>query len=656
MTKVYTVWHLNLSYSSLEYSQHQEVIDKCYSPILELLENGPYKFGIEASASTLERINELDPEWIHRLKRLIGEKKAELVGSGYAQIIGPLVPAKLNQMNIRIGNDAYSKILGAIPSIFLLNEQVFSPGLLDVYAGEGVSAIIMEWENPYSYNIAWDRKLRLKPQLGKGIQYSMPIIWNHSVAFQKLQRMAHGDITINEWTEWFSKEIYDTSDYALCIYGGDAETFDFRAKRYLTESANQKGEWERIKVAFDEIINMGISFVLPKEVLEASSFVDGKEISLSNAKIPLPTKKQTKYNPLRWAVGGRDAFLANATCEKILKILDSNQKESTYSNWKRLLELWGSDFRTHITELRWKEWKLESTNFLRTLELSSKSNESYLDDPNVAKHLNSFEILETEGFLTVRSNFLECILNTKRGLAIESCSFAQIGADSLFGTIHHGDLHHIDWNADFYSGEFVVDLPGLHKVTDLEKVVPEILLNEDCVVISASIETRLGPIVKTLTFSNFRNPSLTLAYKLNWSIIPPCTMRFGDVILNSKSFETESLFVETHNGGFDPDHFLIGNTEIDHGKYWSPLISARNCFGATEGMIKIGDKTKALIIRFNKSESALPVLLTNANVMDDQFTRLQFTARELDDTSANQSISLDDKGRTFEFSIEAVRL
>ena len=73
-------------------------------------------------------------------------------------------------------------------------------------------------------------------------------------------------------------------------------------------------------------------------------------------------------------------------------------------------------------------------------------------------------------------------------------------------------------------------------------------------------------------------------------------------------------------------------------------------------MIKIGDKARALIIRFDKSESALPVLLTNANVIDDQFTRLQFTARELDDTSANQRISLDDKGRTFEFSIEAVRL
>jgi hypothetical protein len=133
-------------------------------------------------------------------------------------------------------------------------------------------------------------------------------------------------------------------------------------------------------------------------------------------------------------------------------------------------------------------------------------------------------------------------------------------------------------------------------------------------------------------------------------------MRFGDIVLLPNSFESDSLFVETHNGGFEPDHFMISNIEIEHGKYWSPLISARNCLGVTEGEIVIGDHKKALIVRLDRSVSPLPALLTNVQVIDTQFTRLQFTARELDDTSADKVIKLDKSGRTFEFSIEPVRI
>jgi hypothetical protein len=656
MKKVYTVWHLNLAYSSLELSQHKEVIDKCYSPILELAENEPFRFGIELSAGTLERIAELDPHWISRFSRLIQENKVELIGSGFAQIIGPLVPAIVNQMNIRVGIQSYESILGIKPSIFLLNEQVFSTGLLDVYAREGIRAIVMEWENPYSSNQSWGRDLRFRPQLAKGIQDTLPVIWNHSVAFQKLQRMAHGDISINEWSQWFSDEISGDEDYALCIYGGDAETFDFRAKRYSTEAVASQGEWERIRIAFSKVLSLGVEFALPSEVLESSNFQSMQSIDLSNPKVPLPTKKQTKYNPLRWVVGGRDAFLANTTCERIFDLLKTSNKENDLNDWRKLLSLWGSDFRTHITESRWSDWKSQSSKMLDGFDSSSSLDTPKFRNAKLGDKVEDFEIFEEDGYLTVKNKFFECVLNLKRGLAIHSCSFFEIADHPLFGTISHGDLHHIDWNADFYSGEFVVDLPGLHKVTDLEKVKPEIYFNEDCLVISATIETRLGALVKSIKFSRSLTPILTFTYDLKWTEIPPCTMRFGDIVLLPNSFESDSLFVETHNGGFEPDHFMISNIEIEHGKYWSPLISARNCLGVTEGEIVIGDHKKALIVRLDRSVSPLPALLTNVQVIDTQFTRLQFTARELDDTSADKVIKLDKSGRTFEFSIEPVRI
>ena len=53
--------------------------------------HGP--IAIEATGYTLEEIEARDPNWLARLRDLIAGGKVEFVGSGYAQLIGPLVPA-----------------------------------------------------------------------------------------------------------------------------------------------------------------------------------------------------------------------------------------------------------------------------------------------------------------------------------------------------------------------------------------------------------------------------------------------------------------------------------------------------------------------------------------------------------------------------------
>ena len=184
--------------------------------------------------------------------------------------------------------------------------------------------------------------------------------------------------------------------------------------------------------------------------------------------MPLPTKKQAKYNPLRWAVGGRDAFRANTTCEKILSLLKENSYQVIDQDWRTLLDLWGSDFRTHITESRWESWGDIASELFRKFDIEIAFEK--------IEEKNDFEISETDGYLTISNKELICTLNLKRGLAIDSLSFLKISDKPLIGTIRHGELHHIEWNADFYSGEFVVDLPGKHKITDLERVAPVITI------------------------------------------------------------------------------------------------------------------------------------------------------------------------------------
>ena len=63
------LFHLNLAYSSIEERERAEVVRRCYEPILALAEENDWlPLAVEAPAWTLERIAELDLDWIPRLR------------------------------------------------------------------------------------------------------------------------------------------------------------------------------------------------------------------------------------------------------------------------------------------------------------------------------------------------------------------------------------------------------------------------------------------------------------------------------------------------------------------------------------------------------------------------------------------------------------
>src|SRR6185436_2730715 len=107
--RLFTVFHLNLAYSSIEESQRPEVLQRCYWPLLRLAERTGAPLGIEVTGFTLETAAAIDPGWLEALKRLVAGGGCELVGSGYAQLIGPLVPAAVNAANLRIGHEVYER-------------------------------------------------------------------------------------------------------------------------------------------------------------------------------------------------------------------------------------------------------------------------------------------------------------------------------------------------------------------------------------------------------------------------------------------------------------------------------------------------------------------------------------------------------------------
>ena len=131
MLNLFALFHLNLAFSSIEEEQRATVVRDCYRPLLALAKQHP--IGIEATAYTLEAIRKADPAWLEDLAALIRDGKVEFIGSGYAQAIGPLLPADVVAANLRLGNQAYREMLGVTPKLALVNEQAYAGGLVAQY-------------------------------------------------------------------------------------------------------------------------------------------------------------------------------------------------------------------------------------------------------------------------------------------------------------------------------------------------------------------------------------------------------------------------------------------------------------------------------------------------------------------------------------------
>ncbi len=131
---------------------------------------------------------------------VIAAGRIELIGSGYSQMIGPLVPARVTAENLRLGNAIYEKRLGTKPRLALVNEQAYSAGLVGLYLDAGYHALIMDYDNPAAAHPEWPAQTAFRPARAQGTDdRSIALIWSNTTAFQQLQRFAHGDITLEAY-------------------------------------------------------------------------------------------------------------------------------------------------------------------------------------------------------------------------------------------------------------------------------------------------------------------------------------------------------------------------------------------------------------------------------------------------------------------------
>lgn len=628
--KLYSIFHLNLAYSSVQEELHPEVIQQCYWPLLRLSRKYNLPFGIEASGYTLETIATIDPTWIEELHWLITEGPCEFIGSGYAQIIGPLVPAEVNAANLRLGHQVYERLLGFHPEIALVNEQAYSAGLVQHYLDAGYRAIIMEWDNPYRFHPEWNIEWRYLPQIACGQHgEEIPVIWNKAIAFQKFQRHAHGEMELDEYQEYLCRHLSE-KPRCFSLYGNDVEIFNFRPGRFETEAVLQEDEWQRIERLFETLLADGrFQFIRPSQVLELMQAPGaGNRLHLESPEQPIPVKKQGKYNITRWAVTGRNDIGINTACWRIFDSLKANPT-SNDDDWRELCYLWSSDFRTHITEKRWKSY----LKHLREFEKRTSTNKLLHNSFKILSSASSKAKIKNDGrYMLIENDATLIRLNCQRGMAIDSLRFKKISNQPLVGTLHHGYYDDIALSADFYTGHLVFESPGHPKVTDLNPLTPKISDSKGCVTVSGIVDTPLGPICKEINIFNDLS-CVKIRHRLEWKVIPFGSLRLGHITLNPEVFERDTLFFSTHNGGYEREMFRINNKNIEHGNPISFLVSASQGIGITGGMVELGDEKRSICIEVDKTSAALIGFITYRLVDDRYFFRLIFSAGEIDETA-----------------------
>lgn len=602
--QVFAFFHLNLAFSSIEEEKRDDVIARCYWPLLALAEQvGP--IGMEISGYTLEEIARRDPAWIVRARDLIAQDRIELIGSGFSQMIGPLVPARVTEENLRLGNETYDRLLGVKPRLALINEQAYAAGLVGLYRDAGYDAIIMDWENPAAHHPEWPAETQYLPQRARGTDgREIALIWSNTTLFQQLQRLVHGDIPLKNYLE-FVRNRKGPAPRALCLYASDAEIFGFRPGRFKTEEMLSDDEWLRLREAFRAIAD-DARMVKPSDTLSLISLPGaGRLLSLESAECPVPVKKQRKYNLARWAVTGRDNLAINAACQRIYEAM----RESDAPDWKELCTLWASDFRTHVTEQRWNAYRVR----LKAVEDKWAA--------RTAPALPSTGDVDIKDrYFGVKTPSLEARLDRRRGLALTSMKFAGQSLPAL-GGLPHGHFEDIALAADWYTGDSVFEAPGEHKLTDLEWCEAKISHepNGD-ILVSGKIETAKGPIHKNLRF-RAGHPRVDFDLIFDWDDWGKGVLRLGHFTLLPEAFDKDALILATCNGGGRETYPLAGRT-VDHGAPVSFLVSSSHGFGMTEGWSEIGDGRTTLRIEVDRATAPLLGMLTHRRSGEKLFCQI----------------------------------
>ena len=392
---LYSIFHGNLNYSSISPEIYDKIIDSCYWPILDLINE--YKFcpALEFPLNTLEKIRETDSLFLEELQKFVKNNKCEIIASAKEQVIFPLVPQQVNEINLEVGKTETEKIFSTKIKTAYVNEQLFSSGLVPQYIQSKFQNIITVWE--WASQISHvENDFKFRPMRISTKSGNINIIWNSYISYQKFQRYINGEIEIDEYFNYLLKQKTE-QDSCFPFYGSDLEIFGYKNPVLGLEGHGK--EIDFFKKILDQIEKRDeFEFVLPSKIIE--KFPPKKEIDLNSARFAILGKKQDKFSIARWATCGRDNGKSNSLCYSILKkirILNSiqNSSQKLEKNLLNLTDCWASDYRTHTTEIKHSHFNKIShvLNHRLDCELENEKNRIEGNDDLILYNPNEYDWL-----------------------------------------------------------------------------------------------------------------------------------------------------------------------------------------------------------------------------------------------------------------------
>ncbi len=643
----FLLFHHNLAFSSIPTDHYSYLIDKVYSGLLDIAEGG-IPLALEYTGETLEKIRQLRPNYTDRLQKLIADNQVELVGSSYSQAIFPLIPAKVNRWNLHYGLKTYEEILGSKPSVALINEQCYADSLAGLYRQAGYKSIIMDWMNARTDN-HWPEHWRYTPV--RHSDSGLLFLWSDCISFQKLQRTVWGDLEESEWIDFLSEQYAKAASSPLTspvfsLYGSDAEVFDYQPGSLGTWNVTD-GHIKKLQALLDRLqIQDSFSIVLPSQALAEAESLPLPEITrVCSPSYPIRTKKQNKYNVTRWAVTGRASSRMNTQCFKLLTAIEQIEADSMTEDRlcflkKELTSLWGSDFRTHTTDEKIENFR----NRMGTALYLARHHDTIRPEtggefPGRIPPSSRPVPKETSRKFKINKGGTSLVIAKNRGLAIDSFACSHCGPSPLLGTIPHGYFPDIALASDFYTGHIMLLTQDGRQITDLSVKVPELLIQDrgEGILVKNRDPMQL-PGLTVFKHLYLEENRLTIHYEMYASDLRPASLRLGICTLMPESFQQDSLFYETANGGDAPERFGLQGATVCQDAPVNHTVTCRHCLGTTNGYLVVGDATKKLTIAADPTELYSVPLIHYEEVAREKseqtfFFRIYHTICERDDVA-----------------------
>jgi hypothetical protein len=494
--------------------------------------------------------------------------------------------------------------------------MVFSDGIIDSYARVGIENIIVERNNLYDTKLfeSFEKGYaRIRCSDGKEIN----LIFSDSILFQQFQRSVHGEQSLDRYLEK-ALQYAKTSDISP-LYSNDAEVFNFRPGRFKEEAVIEQDEWINIRKLIN---NLSDDFLISclNDIIESLNLRHVHNLPICNISNLLPVKKQKKYNIFRWAVTGRDDHKIN----KYTYLLYKNGYLNRSKRIKFYLNAFSSDYRTHITDRRWNEfWHgKHSSNY----EKLSKDLEFY--------DLSSKPQVEKRYIREVIGNS-ELILDKKKGLSIFSYTHNK---DEIFTTFEHGNFQSIELGADFYSALiYIEEIENNLRFTDLVPFKVYVLQKPNKTIINGFAKHGSYYFKKQYILTSDKL-EIFLSIKSNLSLRR--IIRVGNFCI-SPLYLLKGIGIKNGSNKFI-DYPI--DRYVDHFEPVSRLISCEKALGGFDGDLKIiSNDSKAVIIQNDPTYSPGLFGLKHKADANGNFTRIELSLSELDDTAKKGEIDYQTK-------------